>query len=528
MDKPVTLKGSGITIGRGPGMDIRLTSPKVSSRHARLERDQGGWVLRDMGSANGTTVNGLGAAPGAGPSWRLQDGDVLQLADTNCLFRGDRLWVPADALVSGNLAASVGRSGVPPVAWLGAGVVLFFMLTRGSIAEPPKGGGSRWATEAAGAATLTAAAPTLPPPPTDTPGPIPTRSAILRLRPTATPAPTNGGPTATRAATLPSPSGTPIRLLTDTPVPGQLLVLANYFAWYDNWDLCNVSAGDRPSTPYRSDDAGAIRRQVVQASGAGIDGFTLHWIGPGERTDDNFRRLLDASRGTAFRSTVVVEQHFFQGKRSVEEVATALTYVMEHYAGNANFLRYGGRPVLFFVDMDRIAGNGGNRSGAMAAWSEVRRRVDPRREAIWIAEGDNSAMPYLDVFDGLYTYRIVHRGMPNAYQKLPRYAEQVRVKSSQVGRRLLWVATIMPGWDDERSACMADVRVPAPRFKRDREGGDFYRASFEAALATAPDILYVNSFNEWVEGHYIEPSSHYGDQYLTMTREFTSRYKHTN
>ena len=327
MDKPVALKGNSITIGRGADMDVRLTGSKVSTRHARLERGQGGWVLRDLGSANGSTVNGLGPAPGAGPTWRLEDGDVLNLADTSCVFRGDQLWVPADAVVGGHLAASGGSMGVPLAAWLGAGALVFFVLTRWSgipvVVEPT--GGSQWATEAAAAATLTAAAPTVPPPPTDTPGPSPTRPTTRRPRTSSTAAPTPGGLTATREAIVPGPSRTPVTLLTQTTAVGELLVLADYFAWYDNWDLGNVGAVNRPSAPNHSDDAGAIQRHVAQASGAGIDGVTLHWFGAGDRTDGNFKRLLDANWGTAFRSTVVVEQPFVQSERSVDEGWTVIT-----------------------------------------------------------------------------------------------------------------------------------------------------------------------------------------------------------
>ncbi len=61
--------------------------------------------------------------------------------------------------------------------------------------------------------------------------------------------------------------------------------------------------------------------------------------------------------------------------------------------------------------------------------------------------------------------------------------------------------------------------------KREREDGAFYSATFEAALASQPDGLWINSFNEWVEGTYIEPSQQYGERYLQLTREFAARVK---
>jgi pSer/pThr/pTyr-binding forkhead associated (FHA) protein len=45
-------------IGRDPDCDIRLASRSVSRRHALVEKTPNGWVVRDLGSANGTRVNG--------------------------------------------------------------------------------------------------------------------------------------------------------------------------------------------------------------------------------------------------------------------------------------------------------------------------------------------------------------------------------------------------------------------------------------------------------------------------------------
>ncbi len=46
------------TIGRSLGCPIRLEDHSVSRHHADLERTEGGWIVRDLGSKNGTYVNG--------------------------------------------------------------------------------------------------------------------------------------------------------------------------------------------------------------------------------------------------------------------------------------------------------------------------------------------------------------------------------------------------------------------------------------------------------------------------------------
>ncbi len=46
------------TIGREPDCDMTLADETVSRWHASLERSAGGWLLADLGSTNGTRLNG--------------------------------------------------------------------------------------------------------------------------------------------------------------------------------------------------------------------------------------------------------------------------------------------------------------------------------------------------------------------------------------------------------------------------------------------------------------------------------------
>jgi hypothetical protein len=47
-----------VLIGRAPGCECRLGEETVSRRHALLLRRQGGWTIEDLGSLNGTLLNG--------------------------------------------------------------------------------------------------------------------------------------------------------------------------------------------------------------------------------------------------------------------------------------------------------------------------------------------------------------------------------------------------------------------------------------------------------------------------------------
>jgi hypothetical protein len=66
-----------VTVGRGTDCEIVLPERQVSRRHAQIERDDSGYLLRDLGSKNRTYVNGqeVGDRP-----YRLKDGDEIQIA----------------------------------------------------------------------------------------------------------------------------------------------------------------------------------------------------------------------------------------------------------------------------------------------------------------------------------------------------------------------------------------------------------------------------------------------------------------
>ena len=66
-----------VIIGRGTDCAIMLPERQVSRHHARIERDDSGYLLRDLGSKNRTYLNGqeLSDRP-----YRLKDGDEIQIA----------------------------------------------------------------------------------------------------------------------------------------------------------------------------------------------------------------------------------------------------------------------------------------------------------------------------------------------------------------------------------------------------------------------------------------------------------------
>ncbi len=67
-------------IGRGSGAHIRVNEPSVSTQHAKLRRDGTRHVLIDLGSTNGTWLNGRRIDPNL--PIHLSPGDNIQVAQT--------------------------------------------------------------------------------------------------------------------------------------------------------------------------------------------------------------------------------------------------------------------------------------------------------------------------------------------------------------------------------------------------------------------------------------------------------------
>ena len=81
----VPLLRDEITIGRQEGNTIRLTGRNVSRSHARLLQRNGAYIVEDLGSYNGVTVNGERIDAKA----ELAAGDQLGIGDYDLAFQSD-------------------------------------------------------------------------------------------------------------------------------------------------------------------------------------------------------------------------------------------------------------------------------------------------------------------------------------------------------------------------------------------------------------------------------------------------------
>jgi len=80
--------GRRILAGRAASADLRVEDPRVSRLHARIELREDGVYVEDLGSRNGTAVNGI---PVDG-SRRLAVDDEVAIGSATVIYRGNGAW----------------------------------------------------------------------------------------------------------------------------------------------------------------------------------------------------------------------------------------------------------------------------------------------------------------------------------------------------------------------------------------------------------------------------------------------------
>ena len=80
-DRRVALGDQALTIGRATDAGVRVGDTSVSRRHAEIRPTGDGWTIVDLGSTNGTRVNGRPIT-----ERRLADGDTITVGDATLRF----------------------------------------------------------------------------------------------------------------------------------------------------------------------------------------------------------------------------------------------------------------------------------------------------------------------------------------------------------------------------------------------------------------------------------------------------------
>ncbi|MCC7538269.1 MAG: sigma 54-interacting transcriptional regulator [Deltaproteobacteria bacterium] len=102
----IELSGTHLGIGTAGGNDLVLNDPTVSRRHCEIIVRGERYLVRDLGSTNGTTIDGTPIVEAF-----LQPNARLRLGDTEILFQPKKKWVRVEAAEGDHFGELYGVSG---------------------------------------------------------------------------------------------------------------------------------------------------------------------------------------------------------------------------------------------------------------------------------------------------------------------------------------------------------------------------------------------------------------------------------
>ena len=318
---------------------------------------------------------------------------------------------------------------------------------------------------------------------------------------TPSPPPSDSRPTSPAPSASLVPSGSPAPSPATNPPASSIsgvrpLVFAYYYIWYSptSWRRAKT---DLPQLGrYDSRDRAVIAQHIAWAHDAGIDGLIVSWKHE-QRLDDALRVLVEEATKAGMK-LVLLYQGLDFNRLPLDDavVATDMTWFLDNYATAAPFNVFGLPTIIW-------SGTWGYKDGQL---DRVRTAIGAPVRALLLGS-ERSAAAYTSrarFFDGdaYYWSSPDPLSTPGYQRRLDELAAAVRVDAGR------WVAPAAPGFD---------ARLIGGTSIVPRRDGATYRAAWNGALETSPDILGIISWNEFSENSYLEPSQTYARAYLDLT-----------
>jgi hypothetical protein len=324
-------------------------------------------------------------------------------------------------------------------------------------------------------------------------------------------------PTETPTATVAvAPAPTDIVTPTIAPIvppstsgPGP--VMAFYYPWYEPDDWTSGKMSDTANPTYSGGDDEAMKRHIQQADDAGIDALICAWYGPNEdRINKRCHRLLQLveESGRHIRVAVFPDPASFVELYSPGKMAEALDVIRKELTSSPAYFKWQDKPVVFFYHPQSL--------GDVNSWKQLRDQTDPNRDQFWFGGTDD--FNYLDSYDALFYFDISWENADGA--AMGSYLRRLKTYNQTHNTNKPFIATVQPGYDDTLYRGQGHV-------VRDRANGDYYRGTWKMAITRRAAAVVLTSFNEFYEGSYIEPSQKFGDQYLQLTKDLITQYRHS-
>lgn len=278
-------------------------------------------------------------------------------------------------------------------------------------------------------------------------------------------------------------------------------MFAYYYIWYapTSWRRAKIDLPELGT--YDSRDPAVIAQHLAWAKAAGIDGLIVSWKHE-QRLDDALRVLVDEASKTGMKLILLYQGlNFDRQPLDPAVVASDLVWFLDNYGSTRPFDVFGLPTIVW-------SGTWGYKDSQLQL---VRAATGAPGRALLLGS-ERSAAAYTvraNYFDGdaYYWSSPDPLSTPGYQRRLDALSAAVR---SDAGR---WIAPAAPGFD---------ARLVGGTSIVGRRNGATFRAAWDGALKTRPDVLGIISWNEFSENSQIEPSKTYGKDYLGITTQLVA------
>jgi len=296
---------------------------------------------------------------------------------------------------------------------------------------------------------------------------------------------------------------------------------------------------------YDLSDPNVMVKQIELAKAAGIHGFCFYYY------NFNGKRLLErpveaflesdtqfpfcimwanenwTRRWDGAEAEVLIQQDY-----RMEDAAALVDDIARHFA-DPRYIRIDGRPLFLLYRADIVP----DTQATLAHWRELFLSRHGERPLILMAQAFNNEDPTVAGFDGAYEFpphKLVKKlptisstceALDDSFTaQVYRYDDVANVSTSEDPPEFPLIKTIVPSWDNDARRQGHGLVITDSSPLR-------YAIWLQKAIQFArrhpfhgENFVFVNAWNEWAEGAYLEPDVHFGGAYLNATaRAVTGR-----
>lgn len=319
---------------------------------------------------------------------------------------------------------------------------------------------------------------------------------------------------------------------------GDYLVGAYYFpGWhtYDRWSVLNDFPERRPILGYyREGDPEVADWQIKWALDHGISYFIYDWY-----WDEGHRQLeqglhdafFNARHSDKMKFCLLWANHNQPAKNPEQDMLDVTKYWIENYFSRPNYLKLDGKNVMVIFSTDRISEDLGSTEKVRATFDRMRRMCEDAGVGGLYMIGctypgpDHIKKLTDEGYDALsgYNYpaagnkglrRAPYEWMVDGYKE---WWGQIADASS-----VPYIPVCEPGWDSRpwhgEKGLVRTGKAPY-LWRRMLENAKAYVDDPKRAKPAGQKLVFLEAWNEFGEGDYIEPHREFGFDYLEMVRE---------